>query len=100
MNGYDIERELYTPIGHKSIACTLVLQNGYEVTGTYCRDTSQLIYEDTCKQMAFKAAYQEYSKLRNAIEEQLLFTISFPVRRETDGKEPIRGTNRSAEEIC
>jgi hypothetical protein len=97
MSGYDIEKEIYTPLGHKSIACTLVLENGYEVTGTYCIEVNDLIYEDKWKQRAFKNAFHEYSKMKNAIEQQLLFTIT--QRGESYGKESVRGLDGPAEEI-
>lgn len=76
MNGYDIREESYTRLGDRSIACTLTLENGYEITGTYCIHLNELIHEDRWKENAFKNAYQEYTRMKNALDRQLLYTIS------------------------
>lgn len=89
MKGYNIIEELYTSIGHRSIACTLLLENGYEITGTYCIDMNELINEDKWKQKAFQLAYHEYENLVNAMGRQLLFSLSFIERGELLGKESI-----------
>lgn len=92
MKGYNILEELYTSIAHRSVACTLILENGFEITGTYCIDMNELINEDSWKQKSFQSAYHEYMKLVNAMERQTLFSISLPIdieRGEFIGKESV-----------
>lgn len=81
MNGYNIKEELYESIGHRTIACTLILENGYEISGTYCLDMNELMNEDKWKEKAFKSAYSQYKSMMNAIDRQLLFTLALPIDR-------------------
>lgn len=73
MKGYNILEELYVSIGHRTMACVLVLENGYEITGTHCIDMIDLINEDRWKQKAFHAAYDKYIEMKNAVDRQVLF---------------------------
>jgi hypothetical protein len=75
MKGFNILDELYTPVGNRSIACTLVLENGYEITEAYCIDMEELINEDSWKQRAFKLAFARYMELKNAVDRQALYQI-------------------------
>jgi hypothetical protein len=73
MKGYNILEELYESIGHRTIACTLVLENGHELTGTHCIDMIDLVNEESWKQKAFHAAYHKYLEMKNAVDRQVLF---------------------------
>lgn len=75
MKGYNISEELYAHIGKRTIACTLVLENGYEITGTYCIDMKDLVYEDSWQQKSFQQAYDEYKRILHVIDRQTLFSI-------------------------
>lgn len=86
MKGYTISEETYTPVGHRSISCTLRLENGYEITEAYCIDMDEM-YE-TGKKKAFKRAYAEYKRLRNAVDRQSLFQL-LPDRRVRIGQESV-----------
>lgn len=88
MKGYNILEELYISIGHRTMACVLVLENGFEITGTHCIDMIDLVNEETWKQKAFKNAYAKYREMKNAVDRQLLFEI-IPERSEYLVKEPI-----------
>lgn len=73
MKGYDIKEESYTSLGRRSMACTLILENGYEITGTHCIDLSDLIHEESMKQKAFHHAYESYEQLINAVKRQMIY---------------------------
>lgn len=73
MKGYEIKEELYTSLGHRTMACTLVLANGYEITATHCLDMSELINDESMKQKAFQAAYHDYFQLENAFKRQMIY---------------------------
>lgn len=73
MKGFEIKEELYTSLGHRSMACTLILENGYELTGTHCIDMADLINGETMKKKAFESAYHLYLQLQNAFERQMIY---------------------------
>jgi hypothetical protein len=75
VKGYNIVEESYHHIGKRTIACTLILENGYEISGTYCIDLTEMVYEDLWKRKAFQQAYDEYERIQNVINRQTLFSI-------------------------
>lgn len=77
MKGYNIKEELYSSIGHRTTTCTLVLENGYEVTGTHCLELADLIHEEGKKRKAFQDAYRQYEMIVNAYQRQNIYG-SFP----------------------
>lgn len=66
MEGFRLKEELYANIGHRTTSCTLVLENGYEITGTHCISMGDLCSDDTLRQKAFKNAFAEYEKVLEA----------------------------------
>jgi hypothetical protein len=89
MQGYTIKDESYTPVGERSICCTLTLENGYELSGVYCIDMDELMNEDTWKKKAFQSAYSEYTKLKNALDRDRLFNYFYIKEGEIIGKESV-----------
>lgn len=87
--GYSIEEELYQEIGHRSIACTLILKNGYEVTGVHCIEISELIHEDKWKKKAFENAYAKYMNLKNAVDRQTLYQTFYVKEGDYHSQESI-----------
>jgi len=73
MKGLHIREVRYIPIAHRTMTCVLLLDNGYEVTGSYCLDGDDLIFENNGKQKAYKRAKDEYHKLVNATTRQAIF---------------------------
>lgn len=80
MKGYDIKEELYHSIGHRTTICLLVLENGFEITGTHCLDLSDLIYEESRKEKAFQDAYTKYQYLLSAYNREIIYLKS-PITR-------------------
>lgn len=78
MKGYRIKEELYASIGHRTTACTLVLNNGYEITGVHCLDLSDMIHEEGKKQKAFQDAYRQYEQIVNAYQRERIYG-NFPL---------------------
>lgn len=78
MLGYRIVEELYTTVGHRTTICVLVLENGFEITGTHCLEVADLVHEEGRKQKAFQEAYNKYLFLINAFNRQAV-----------DGKSPF-----------
>lgn len=66
MEGYRLKEERYTNLGDRTTACTIILENGYEITGTHCLSLGDLCSDDSLRQKAFKNAFAEYEKLLEA----------------------------------
>ena len=80
MEGFRLTEELYNTIGHRTTACTLVLENGYEITGTHCLGLGDLCSDDSLRQKAFKNAFAEYEKLLEANRRNSLYKKPFVLR--------------------
>lgn len=80
MEGFRLKEELYASIGHRTTACTLILENGYEITGTHCLSMGDLCSDDSLRRKAFENAFAEYEKLLEANKRNAVYQRPYRLR--------------------